>query len=186
MSYVAKGTIADNSAFFRSMPMPSEAPPGGAAGDVIDIEGSSSVLAAILDVITASGPPDLTAVRWCGRRQRRVDILPEVIELGKRYQFDALPRLLAPHLHSHICSDPTTQFVFASQNDLESHARACILAFGQDSDWIDRNIADLPAADLEDAASSYVVALAKAMGANQKDDGMIDWPAAASAFAVHN
>lgn len=136
------------------MPLPRESPSATSDDALIEIDTDQIILGNLLDILHASDGNyyfnDVVSAR-------------AVIELGERYQFHSLPRLMANSLYPLIAEEPGRQFNFASKHDLEAHAKACIPFFGEDVVWEDVRLANLPAQALQGVSTPYVAALVRAM-----------------------
>lgn len=82
----------------------------------IDIDGSAIPLTLLLGQVILPKPPMFD--NWAN--------VKAVLTLGKRYQFELLPRLLAHSIEPCLKVYPHEVFAFASQHNLETLAKAAI------------------------------------------------------------
>jgi hypothetical protein len=107
-----------------------------------------------------------------------------VLALGERYQCHHIPRLVSQSLQPCIRSNPSGLFVFASQHDFESLAKAAIQVLGKDNRWSNARVESLSGEALEGASSKYVVALVRSMGESERVVGRNDWARVAQNFKI--
>lgn len=138
---------------------------------IIEIDSQSKELRWLLDQITKPSPPKIK--HWSQAAS--------ILKLGKRYQFDTLPRILGHSIEAYTKSDPVCIFAFASQHDFELLAKAAMADFG---DFWESVTSDELEGIVIGVSAKYIPALVRAMRASEDKKGVIQWPLAARAFKI--
>ena len=156
------------------MATPSELKAESQSNSAIEIDGDSDTLLGLLDQSTSVNPPMIRD--WA--------MANAILELGARYQFEYLPRVVSQNLELCVQRSGPNVFAFASQHDFESLARSAIA--GSDySGWYGMAIKGLVDSDVKGASLNYVLALVRAMRSSEIDSsGRVDWQSAARDFRI--
>lgn len=172
--------VAHFSAFFRDMPCPLEAPPGVYEVPVIDMAGNKHTIRRLLDVLTLPNPSPITL--WAH--------VEDLLELGRRYQFERLPRLVALQIVPCLRRDAWKVFVFASQHDIYLLAKTAAVKLHTDttSPFDHKTTADkLQGHWLANVPSAYCIGLAQAIAKNTVGTGrnvQVNWEGVGASFEI--
>lgn len=141
---------------------------------VIDIDGSGIDILNLLDQVCS--PTPIMIPDW--------NTASAIIKLGKRYQFDHLPKILSLTLEPCLSSRPWDVFVFASQNDLRCLAKRAVALLANDAHWRVATLAGLTHSELVDVPLNYVCALVRIMSVYGSQWTSVDWKGAAEKFEI--
>lgn len=143
---------------------------------MIDIEGDGRTFARLLRFTITS--PTMEYNKWT--------YIADILELGQRYQFDKLPRLIVPYINPCLDTSPWEVFVFASQHNFEWLARSAVSQLGKSSYWSLKTIRKLDESQFVNVPYNYTVAFIRAMASALCESPLdtVNWPSAATAFKI--